>query len=120
MPNPKRKAQAEEAKNKRRKLLSQFDDACAILHMKRKWIPDVVFAGVMNRLHDGNTSVKDLNDSLRLSRGLEMDNKYSNKGLFRADLRMSDPTLPGQADRKVLFYYVCNEEEFPSIEFGHW
>ena len=120
MPNPKRKAQAEEAKNKRRKLLSQFDDACAILHLKRKWIPDVVFAGVMNRLHDGNTSVKDLNDSLRLSRGLEMDNKFSQKGLFRGYMRMQDPTLPDQVLRRVSFYYVCNEEEFPSIEFGHW
>ena len=120
MPNPKRKAQAEEARNKRRKLLSQFDDACTILHLKRKWIPDVVFAGVMNRLHDGNISVKDLNDTLRSSRGLKLENKYSKKGLFRCNFWTPDPTLPGKVYRKVFFYYVCNEEEFPSIEFGHW
>ena len=120
MSNPERKSQAEEARNKRLKLLSQFDDACTILHLKRKWIPDVVFAGVMNRLHDGNISVKDLNDTLRSSRGLELEKKYSKKRLFRANMLMSDPTLPGQVYRKVFFYYVCNEEEFPSIEFGHW
>ena len=120
MPNPKRKAQAEEAKNKRRKLLSQFDDACSLLHMKRKWIPDVVFAGVMNRLYDSNISAKDLNDSLRSIRGLELDNKFSQKGLFRGNAWLPDPTQPDRGDRKVFFYYVCNEEEFPSIEFGHW
>ena len=120
MPNPKRKAQAEEARNKRRKLLSQFDDARTILHLKRKWIPDVVFSGVTNRLHDNNISVKYLNDSLRLSRGLELENKYSKKGLFWGNLLIPDPTLPGRVARRVSFYHVCNEEEFPSIEFGHW
>ena len=70
MPNPKRKAQAEEVRNKRRKILSQFDDTCAILHLKRKWIPDVIFSGATNRLYDSNISAKDLNDSLRLIRGL--------------------------------------------------
>ena len=120
MPNPKREAQAEEAMNKRRNLLSQFDDACTILHLKRKWIPDVVFAGVMNRLYDSNISFKDLNRTLSLSRGRELENKFSNKGLFRGNFYIPDPTLPGRVVRKVSFYYVCNEEEFPSIEFGHW
>ena len=120
MPNPKRKAQAEQARNNRRKLLSQFDDSCSLIHMKRKWIPDVVFAGVVNKKNDSNVSVKDLNDALRSSRGLELENKFSKKGLFRCSSWMPDPTLPGQLFRNVYFYYVCNEEEFPSIEFRSW
>ena len=120
MPSKKRKALADEVMMRKQTLLSDFDKACLTLQLRRKWLPDVVFAEVMNHNFHSNVSVQELNKVLAVSRGMELENQLNNKGLFRANKKMHDPTLPGARRRKVYFYYVCNEEEFPSIEFGHW
>ena len=120
MPSVKRKAFADEVMMRRQTLLSDFDKACLTLQLRRKWLPDIVFAEVMNHNFHSNVSVQELNRVLTGSRGLELENQLNNKGLFRANIKMPDPTLPNARRRIVYFYYVCNEEEYPSIEFGHW
>ena len=120
MPSVKRKAIADETMKRRQKLLSDFDKACLTPQLRRKWLPDVVFAEVTSQKFHSNVSVQELNKVLAVSRGLELENLFNNKGLFRADIMINDPTLPGARRRKGYFYYVCNEEEYPSIEFGHW
>ena len=121
MPSLKRKAVEIAALSRKLEIVSHFDEACKAIQLHRKWIPDVVFAGVMNNVFDSNVDFKELNKALNSCRGLELNNSSNLKGRFRATMHVIDPTLPvNTRQRNVHFYYICNPAEYPTIEFGLW
>ena len=121
MPSLKRKAVEIAALSRKLEIVSHFDEACKAIQLHRKWIPDVVFAGVMNKLFHSNVDANELNKALNYCRGLELNNSSNLKGRFRATMHMIDPTPPvNTIKRNVHFYYICNPAEYPTIEFGLW
>ena len=122
MPTLKRKAADEASLARRLAIVSHFDEICKAIHLRRKWIPDVVFAGVINNLFNINVDTKELNKALNTCRGLELDDPSNIRGKFRETFQMHDPTSTssGVNRRIVNFYYICNHFEKPHIMFGPW
>ena len=57
MPSLKRKVIADEAMMRKQKLLSDFDKVCSARQLRRKWLPDIVFAEVMSQIFHSNVCV---------------------------------------------------------------
>ena len=109
-----------EVKNKRQKLLSQFDVIFSPLHLKRKMILDITCSGVIDNTDDSNVSINDLNESLWSIRGIKFDNKFIQKVLSRSNMKTPDPTLSDRVDRQIYFYFVFNQQKYPDFDFGLW
>ena len=122
MPSLKIKYVLKNSLERRLDILNHFDKTCEVHALHRKWIPDVVFAGVMNKLFHSNVDAKELNKTLNYCRGLQMDDPSNKIGKFRGCMNMYDPTStnPIPLYRNIYFYYICNQNEKPNIEFGHW
>ena len=122
MPSLKRNAVEIAALSRKLEIMSQFEEACKAIYLHRKWIPDVVFSGVMNNCFDSNVQYIELNKALNTCRGLELDNPSNPNGKFWATLQMHDPTSTTHSvnSRIVPCYYICNHTEKPHIMFGHW
>ena len=80
--------------------------------MRRKWLPDSVFVGLINKLYQSNVTPTELNEALRLARKTD--------GLFVEDLMTTDRSRPDKLRRRIKFYYCCNKGELPEIDFGQW
>ena len=78
MPSLKRNAVLKASLVRRLGILNHFDKTREGLALHRKWIPDVVFSVVMNKLFHSNVDTKDLKKTLNACRGLQMDDP-SNK-----------------------------------------
>ena len=112
MPSKKRKL-AEDARLARRyKVLSEFDNICNAHGVRRKWVPDCVFVGLINKIYQSNATPTELNEALRLAR--------KTYGLFTEDLMTTERSRPEKLCRRIKFYYCCNPGELPQIDFGQW
>ena len=88
--------------------------------MRRKWVPDCVFVGLINKLYQSNVTPTELNEALRLTRKTQLEDKYNTNGLFRESLDTIDRSRPDKLRRAMKFYYCCNPGELPEIDFGQW
>ena len=122
MPSLKRNA-ADEAKLARRlDILSHFDKICKVLALHRKWIPYGVFAGVMNNLFHINVDAKELNKTVNICMGLQMDDpskKWGNSGDAYKCMTQQVLIQYHNIGRYIFITFVIKKEK-PSIEFGHW
>ena len=104
MPSLKRKAVLEARVARKLDIVSHFDEACKAIQLHRKWIPDVVFAGVMNNVFDSNVDFKELNKALNYCRGLELNDPSNLKGRFMATMHVIDPTLPVNTRQRMYIF----------------
>ena len=106
MPSLKRNAVEIAALSRKLEIMSQFEEVCKAIHLHRKWIPDVVFSGVMNNFFDSNVQHIELNKALNTCRGLELDDPSNPNGKFRATHQMYDPTSTTHSvNRRVVTFY---------------
>ena len=112
MPTKKRKIADEARFVRRHKLILDFDNICNAHGVRRKWLPDSVYVGLMNKLYQSTVTPTELNDALRLTGKTE--------GLFTEDLMTTDRSRPDKLRRRIKFYYCCNKGERPEIGFGQW
>ena len=74
--------------------MSDFDEAYQSLKLKMKWLPDVVFADVMNNLDNIHVNCNKQNRALNTFRILELDITSILNVIFWAYQHTFDPTLP--------------------------
>ena len=88
--------------------------------MRRKWVPDCVFVGLMNKLCKSNVAPTDFNEALHCARTTQLEDNNNKNGLFREALFTTDRSRPDKLRRPMKFYYCCNPGELPEIDFGQW
>ena len=112
MPSKKRKIAEEARLGRKNKVLLDFDNICNANGVRRKWLPDTVFVGLINKLYQSNVTNTELNNALRLAGKTD--------GFFVKDLQTTDRSRPDKLSRRIKFYYCCNKGELPEIDFGQW
>ena len=112
MPSKKRKLADEARLARRNKVILDFDNICNANGVRRKWLPDSVFVGLINKLYQSNVTPTELNEAIYLARKTD--------GLFTEELRTTDRSRPDKLRRNMKFYYCCNKGELPEIDFGQW
>ena len=112
MPSKKRKIAEEARLGRRQKVILDFDNICNANGVRRKWLPDTVFVGLINKLYQSNVTPTELNNALPRA--------TKTYGLFTEDLQTTDRSRPNKLCRRIKFYYCCNPGELPQIDFGQW
>ena len=120
MSSKKRKLADEAHLARRKKLILEFDNICNAHGVRRKWVPDCIFVGLINKLYQSNVKPTELNEALRLTRKTQLEDKYNTNGLFRESLYTIARSRPEKLRREMKFYYCCNPGELPEIDFGQW
>ena len=119
MPSRKQKAAEKAVAERRVKIVDAFDKASKSHNLRRKWIPDLVFVDVINKIFDKKLTHIELNDALRNDRGSNFRAKPNESCQFCALKWMVDPTIPidhnkpRSNERNIHFYHCCNRKEQP-------